>query len=63
MLVFMIVVSVLVLGIMVVICVLVVSFKFDLFHARVGFYDFKVWIRFLKFRQPSLLKLDPDSKI
>ena len=48
---------------MIVICVLVVAFKFDLFYARVGFYDFEIWIRFLKFRQPSLLKLDPDSKI
>ena len=63
-LVFMLVVSVFVLGVMViVICVLVMTFKFDLFHTLIGFYDFEIWIRFLKFRQPSLLKLDPDSKI
>ena len=65
MFVFMLVVSVFVLGVMVmiVIRVLVMTFKFDLFYARVGFYDFKVWIRFLKFRQPSIFKLDPDSKV
>ena len=65
MLVFMLVMSVLVLGVMVMIVVrvLVMTFKFDLFHALIGFYDFEIWIGFLKFRQPSLLKLDPDSKI
>jgi len=64
-LVFVIVVSVFVLGVMVMIVVrvLVVSFKFDLFYTLIGFYDFEIWIGFLKFRQPSLLKLDPDSKI
>ena len=64
MLVVSVVICVFVFGVMmIVICVLVVAFKFDLFYARVGFYDFEIWIRFLKFRQPSLLKLDPDSKI
>ena len=61
----MIVACVFVLGVMVMIvfAVFVMAFKFDLFHAHVGFYDFEIWIRLLKFRQPSFLKLDPDSKI
>lgn len=61
----MLVMSVFVLGVMMIVVrvLVVVFFKFDLFYALIGFYDFEVWIRFLKFRQPSLLKLDPDSKI